>query len=288
MEENYLIPQENKDSNENERLFMTSIVTGERLEDIKPGQFNIMCAPRGSGKTTWALSEEIINFAARDKKHIVYLIHTKLARDAICTAYPEITCAFTDKDMNGWFLHRHKNMWSLEEDVNKVHVMCYQTFSALICKDIEWLDDIDLIVWDEFDDIEQYYWKEVEFLKKKLPDLNEEALIATLKKVNHTSCIYVISSSSYKRRPVHIYSKMIRKYKIIRVIFVIISRYGRFPRKYTNCSSFCGCIYKIQTLLYSISIFINCTMSILYYCRQLIFKSKRYIYKTHIISTIII
>lgn len=187
MEENYLIPQENKNFDENERLFMTSVITGERLEDIKPGQFNVMCAPRGSGKTTWALSEEIINFAARDKKHIVYLIHTKLARDAICATYPEVTCAFTDKDMNGWFLHRHKNMWSLEEDVNKVHVMCYQTFSALICKDIEWLDDIDLIVWDEFDDIEQYYWQEVENLRKRLPDLTEEGLIATLKKGKHTS-----------------------------------------------------------------------------------------------------
>jgi hypothetical protein len=157
------------------------------LEDIIPGQFNVMCAPRGTGKTTWALNESVINWAARDKKNVVYLIHTKMARDAICAAYSDVAAAFTDKDADGWFKHRQPHMWTSEKDINKVRVMCYQTFSALINKDMDWLEDIDLIIWDEFDDIEQYYWKEVKDLERKLPHLSRVELVSALKKGNHNS-----------------------------------------------------------------------------------------------------
>jgi len=54
--------------------------------------------------------------------------------------------------------------------------MCYQTFAALIRRDTEWLDDIDLIVWDEFDDVQQYYEAEIRQVKKTFPDLKEEKL----------------------------------------------------------------------------------------------------------------
>ena len=59
--------------------------------------------------------------------------------------------------------------------------MCYQTFAALLRNEgIDWLDDIDLIVWDEFDDFRPYYEKEVSVVKKVLPDFSREKLIALL------------------------------------------------------------------------------------------------------------
>ena len=73
--------------------------------------------------------------------------------------------------------------------------MCYQTFAALLRRDIEWLEDIDLIVWDEFDDIHQYYLAEIRRAHKEFPDLNEERLAALLqegKKASVTAFIYAI------------------------------------------------------------------------------------------------
>ena len=65
--------------------------------------------------------------------------------------------------------------------------MCYQTFAALLRRSIEWLNDIDLIVWDEFDDIQQYYVAEIKKVKKEFPDLNEARLAALLQEGKHTS-----------------------------------------------------------------------------------------------------
>ena len=168
------------------RKFLTEIITQENLDNIQPGRFNILAAPRGIGKTTFTFDSRIINFA-RDKKNIVYLVHTKSLRDHICYLYPDITVSFTDKLVDGWLINRDKNVWTTEEDVNKIHVMCYQTFAALLRREVDWLDDIDLIVWDEFDDIHQYYNAEIKRVKKEFPNLPEERLAALLQEGKHTS-----------------------------------------------------------------------------------------------------
>lgn len=174
------------------RKFLSQIITDSDLDNIKPGCFNILTAPRGWGKTTFMFDDRILKFA-RAKKHIVYLVHTKNLRDNICELYPQETVAFTDSQADGWLTHRKKSMWSAEEDVNLIHVMCYQTFAALLRHDVQWLEDIDLIVWDEFDDIHQYYLAEIRRAHKQFPDLNEERLAALLqegKKASITAFIY--------------------------------------------------------------------------------------------------
>lgn len=176
------------------RKFLSQIITDQDLEKIKPGCFNILTAPRGWGKTTFMFDDRILKFS-RAKKHVVYLVHTKNLRDNICALYPGVAVAFEDADVDGWFAARKQSMWSSEEDVNLIHVMCYQTFAALLRRDIEWLDDIDLIVWDEFDDIHQYYSAEIRRAHKQFPDLNEERLAALLqegKKASVTAFIYDI------------------------------------------------------------------------------------------------
>ena len=130
--------------------------------------------------------DRILKFS-RAKKHVIYLVHTKNLRDSICTLHAKDACAFTEVEMNGWLTHRTKSFWTTEEDVNLIHVMCYQTFAALLRRDVSWLDDIDLIVWDEFDDIQQYYKAEIKKAKKEFPDLTDERLAALLQEGKHTS-----------------------------------------------------------------------------------------------------
>jgi hypothetical protein len=45
---------------------------------------------------------------------------------------------------------------------------------------VSWLDDIDLIVWDEFDDFRPYYEKEISAIQKILPNFSREKLVALL------------------------------------------------------------------------------------------------------------
>jgi len=40
---------------------------------LRPGEFNIIKAPIGLGKTTFMFDERILKFA-RDRKHVLYLI----------------------------------------------------------------------------------------------------------------------------------------------------------------------------------------------------------------------
>lgn len=194
-EENLLAPQHNDLQSIGlsiaaaaaQRKFLTQLVTLEELDRIQPGYFNILAAPRGRGKTTLAFDDEILLKFSRAYKHIIYLIHTRANRDGIVAAHPDKAAAFTDAEVNGWFTKRHKRMWSVEEDSEKVQVMCYQTFAALLRKDIDWLDDIDLIIWDEFDDVEQYYWNDIKRAKKEFPDLDSERLASLLQEGKHTS-----------------------------------------------------------------------------------------------------
>lgn len=168
------------------RKFLAQIVVEDDFARIQPGRFNILSAPRGWGKTTFMFDQRILDFA-RDKKHIIYLVHTKTMRANIHHRYPDETVEFIDAHVDSWLVHRNQRMWSSEPDVNKIHVMCYQTFAALLRRDVEWLNDIDLIVWDEFDDIYQYYQSEIDRVKREFPDLSRERLAALLQEGKHTS-----------------------------------------------------------------------------------------------------
>ena len=54
--------------------YIANVITQEDLDSIQPGQFNVLCAPCGSGKTTFMFDDRILKFA-RAKKHVLYLIH---------------------------------------------------------------------------------------------------------------------------------------------------------------------------------------------------------------------
>lgn len=172
--------------------YLSQIIQKQELSSIQPGLFNVLQAPRGIGKTTFMFDERILSFA-RHKKHVLYLIHNKISRDAIAQNHSDKAKVFTDNNCNGWFEHRRKGLWTSEDDENYVHVMCYQTFAALLRNEgTEWLDDIDLIVWDEFDDIRKYFMKEVNDLRKQLPDFSIDKITALLEMGNDKSIVAFI------------------------------------------------------------------------------------------------
>lgn len=171
--------------------YISQVITDEELSTIVPGQFNILKAPRGWGKTTFMFDERILKLS-RAKKNIIYLIHNSFMRDKIAESN-SIKAAIIESadDFSAWLDHRKKqNLNLIEEDDDRVHIMCYQTFSALLRKQgVDWLNDIDLIIWDEFDDIHGYYKKEVKLLKKALPSFSEERLAALLQEGNPNSVV---------------------------------------------------------------------------------------------------
>lgn len=155
---------------------------------MQPGAFNILKAPRGWGKTTFMFDDRILRLA-RDKKNVCYLVHTKTLRDKICMEHPAYCRALTDKEGDAWLIHRTKSMWTVEDDVCYIRVMCYQTFAAIMRQDAEWLQDIDLIIWDEFDDIQQYYNQEIKRMKRALPKLSEERVASVLEEGTDDSVV---------------------------------------------------------------------------------------------------
>lgn len=171
--------------------YISQVVTEDDLDNIKVGAFNVLKAPRGWGKTTFMFDERILKFS-RAKKHILYLIHNTAMRDKIAADNPDKAVVYENADItNAWLDHRKQIVWEPpEEDDDRVHVMCYQTFAALLRKEgNKWLDDIDLIIWDEFDDIRNYYKKEIQSLKKALPRFSEERLAALLQEGQPNSVV---------------------------------------------------------------------------------------------------
>lgn len=174
--------------------YLSNIITEEEIASIQPGQFNVIKAPCGSGKTTFMFDDRILEFS-RAKKHVLYLIHNKVTRDFIARNHSDKARVFVDNNYNGWFDKRRdgRGIWTSEEDEDYVHVMCYQTFAALLRNEgISWLDDIDLIVWDEFDDFRPYYEKEISLIQKILPNFSREKLIALLQEGKPQSVVNFI------------------------------------------------------------------------------------------------
>lgn len=172
--------------------YLANIITQQEIDTIQPGQFNVIKAPCGTGKTTFMFDDRILQFS-RAKKHVLYLIQNKVTRDFIAHEHVDKAIVFTDGAASkGWF-DKRKGLWTTDEDEDYIHVMCYQTFAALLRNEgTDWLKDIDLIVWDEFDDFRPYYEREMKAIKKMLPNFSKEKLTALLQEGKTTSVVNFI------------------------------------------------------------------------------------------------
>ena len=122
-------------------------------DEICNGQLNMIKAPVGSGKTTWALRHLSKNMES--PLGMVYLIDTQNGRDQIVSANSDIAAHFSDvwldKVVNGW------EMFSEVPQEDKIVVMTYAKFGAIAKKYPEFaFGTFDYIICDEIHNLPRF------------------------------------------------------------------------------------------------------------------------------------
>ena len=115
-------------------------------EEICYTQLNMITAPVGSGKTTWALRH--LAKKLDSPLSMIYLIDTRNGNEQIVSANSDIAMHYNDtwfdKVSNGW------EMFSEEPQEDKIVVMTYAKFGVLAKKDPEFaFGTVDYIICDE-------------------------------------------------------------------------------------------------------------------------------------------
>lgn len=112
---------------------------------FRRGVYNIIDCGTRTGKTYWAVNH--LKEYTRDDQlnRVLYLVDTNSLKDQILESYGD-TCADAD------ILWEVPSLWG--ETTNKIGVMCYQGLGAKLLKGgTEFLQNIDVICWDECDSI---------------------------------------------------------------------------------------------------------------------------------------
>lgn len=113
--------------------------------NFRHGDYNILDCGVRTGKTYWAVNN--LQQFTRDGQlnRILFLVDTTALKDSIIEQYNN-NC--TNADM----FWESPNSWG--ESINKIGVMCYQGLGAKVLKgDLGFLDNIDVICWDECDSV---------------------------------------------------------------------------------------------------------------------------------------
>lgn len=133
----------------------------KQLITLQKGRYNIIGCGIRTGKTFWATHSLLKYTRDNQNSRILYLTNTTALRDQICAQYADRTIVGDDlwkESVDAWGEH-----------ANKIGVMCYQTLSACIMKKrMNWLDNIDVIVWDECDDIFSFAAQEFAKARKRM------------------------------------------------------------------------------------------------------------------------
>lgn len=112
---------------------------------FRRGLYNIIDCGTRTGKTYWAVNN--LQEFTRDGQlnRVLYLVDTNALKDQILNEYSE-TCADADPF---W-----ENAAAWGESINKIGIMCYQALGTrTLHGDTSFLDNIDVICWDECDSI---------------------------------------------------------------------------------------------------------------------------------------
>lgn len=111
------------------------------------GRYNILDCGVRTGKTYWAINH--LRQFTRDNQlnRILFLTDTTALKTSIIEQYGEQCC-----EVNDFWTH-DPNEWSIEGE-NKIGIMCYQALGMrALREDLDFLDNIDVICWDECDSI---------------------------------------------------------------------------------------------------------------------------------------
>ena len=114
---------------------------------FRRGDYNILDCGVRTGKTYWAINNLVQFTRDGNLNRILFLVDTTALKDQLIQEYPD-NCIEADE-----LWERHSNTWTIENN-KKIGVMCYQYLGTKILKDkIDFLDEIDVICWDECDSI---------------------------------------------------------------------------------------------------------------------------------------
>ena len=114
---------------------------------FRRGDYNILDCGIRTGKTYWAINNLAQFTRDGNLNRILFLVDTTALKDQLIKDYGD-SCIEGDD-----FWERGPSHWSAENH-NKIGVMCYQRLGTKVLKDqLDFLDEIDVICWDECDSI---------------------------------------------------------------------------------------------------------------------------------------
>ena len=151
---------------------------------FRKGDYNILDCGIRTGKTYWAVNN--LSRFTRDNKpnRILFLVDTNALKEQIVQQYGD-SC--TDAD-DLW--EPNSDNWFSQYD-NKIGVMCYQRLGLEFIKNkTSWLDQIDVICWDECDSVFDFATQA--FIKARKTDFAR-------KTVSNAEVLSVIQSFSTKK-----------------------------------------------------------------------------------------
>ena len=151
---------------------------------FRRGDYNIINCGTRTGKTYWAMNN-LVQFT-RDGLYsrILFLVDTTALKNQILTDYSD-TCI----EVEELWANQHDSNWG--EKINKIGIMCYQGLGAkMINEDIDFLENIDVICWDECDSIFDFATQA--FVKARKTDFAR-------KSVSNAEVLYGIQAFSTKK-----------------------------------------------------------------------------------------
>ena len=115
---------------------------------FRRGDYNILDCGIRTGKTYWAVNNLAQFTRDGNASRVLFLVDTTALKDQLTQEYSDSCVEASDL----W--QTQGGMWTTEECAHKIGVMCYQRLGQeFIRGTTAWLDEIDVICWDECDSI---------------------------------------------------------------------------------------------------------------------------------------
>ena len=165
---------------------MTTVSYLQKQEKLifRRGDYNILDCGIRTGKTYWAINNLASFTRDGNLNRVLFLVDTGALKDQLISEYGD-SCMEADE-----LWEKRAGTWSIE-DREKIGVMCYQRLGQKIIKeDTSFLDEIDVICWDECDSIFDFATQA--FVKARKTDFAR-------KEVSNAEVLSVIQEFSTKK-----------------------------------------------------------------------------------------
>ena len=168
---------------DNKELFLADAIDMDTL--CPYGMINVVCAPVGSGKTSWALNELACIPESLDK--VLYLIDTRNGNQSI--SKHSNAMMYSDE----WLMNVKDNIvcWDEYHDLNKVAVITYAKFGVLATRYDDFVNKFDIIICDELHNLPKFAKFNDDVYDKDVIDWHKEAIKAIKRTVRETKTMVV-------------------------------------------------------------------------------------------------